>query len=238
MNESASWWTVAAVWDQLFPLRQARVNMCASLVPRGGALLDAGCGTGSLVRALLPAGVDAFGFDLDPGFVEQAKLALKTNSDRVSQGDLAAIETVFPVKVFDAIVCLGQTFPHLMTDSDIASFLEGASRRLKPGGALVLQVVADRDDRPDRTLPDLDAAGVRLQRRRILTSSDRAELHLVATNGLGDAAWKVEHRRWTPESLMAVAARFGFARDVVWADESEKPWTGAEPGWILVLSKD
>jgi len=238
MNQSASWSALADVWDELFPLRQARVELCASLSPVGGSLLDAGCATGSLVRALSARGLDARGFDLDPGFVARAKSSLSTESDRVVPGDLVAIDSVFPGLSFDVIVCLGQTFPHLLTDSDIDSFLRGSFGRLKPGGRMVLQVVADRDEHPDRTLPVLEAAGIKLQRRRILTGAERAELHLVATAGFGTASWKVEHRRWSPESLARVAAKSGFATESMMADESRSPWTGAEPGWILVLAKE
>lgn len=220
----------------MFPLRPSRVDMCQKLVPPGGTLLDAGCGTGALVRAISKRGIDVWGFDLDPGFVARARAELMTESARVVLGDLVGIGSVFPEKRFDAIVCLGQTFPHLLADSEVHAFLRGAGKRLVTGGRLVLQVVSDRDDRPDRILPVLEASGTKLHRRRILTGADRAELRLSATGEAGDVEWKVVHRRWTPESLGRFAETDGYQVSAVVADESGAAWTGAESGWLMELA--
>lgn len=235
--DNPAWGDLAEVWEQLFPVRPERVEMCLRLAGPSGAVLDAGCATGALVRNLLSRGMDARGFDLDPGFVRRARSLLEGQADRIVEGGLKDLADVHPGREFDLVVCLGQTFPHLLTDSDVRSFLEGARIRLAHGGRLVLQVVADRDDRPVRILPALESAGVRLERRRILVDANRARLELAMLWGTRETRWDAEHRRWTPEQLEATAIGCGFFCEAAWADEAGNAWTGNEPGWLLVLRR-
>jgi len=235
MPAPSVWSVLASRWEDLFPLRPARVEMCCRLSPRGGAVLDAGCGTGSLVRALLAAERDAWGFDLDQGFVEESRGRLEPLAARVVQADLREVGAVFADRRFDLVVCLGQTFPHLLSDADVRVFLEGARTRLAPDGVLSLQVVSDERTPVERKLPDLDVAGLHLERRRILVSADRAVLELRAATPDGAETWTVEHRRWTPEALSEAARGCGLRVRGVAADESGSPWTGTEAGWVLEL---
>lgn len=234
--EETVWTALARCWEDLFPLRPQRVAMCRALLPPGGRLLDAGCGTGGLVRALLDAGLDARGFDLDPGFVAVGRERLP--ADRIVVGDLRNLGDVPPGGAFDAIVCLGQTFPHLLTDSDVDAFLSGSAVRLAPGGSLRVQVVSDAHAPAERDLPTLEAAGLRLHRRRRVVAGGRAWLDLRLERAGRDDSWTVEHRVWTPEELGAAARDAGLRPTGVIADESGAPWTGREAGWILVLRKD
>ncbi len=237
-SATSPWAELASVWEELFPLRSERVDMCRSLVAPGQAVLDAGCGTGALVRALVAQGVDAYGFDLDPGFVAHAREQAGDDAERVVLWDLREISSVLSGKRFGLIVCLGQTFPHLLTDSAVRSFLAGACERLERGGRLAIQVVADRDEHPVRSLPSLEAGETRLERRRILTGPDRAVFEMEVHGRTGNLGWKVEQRRWTPDALAGFGIPVGLRSESVWADESKRDWTGNEPGWILVLRKD
>jgi len=227
------WTALARCWEELFPLRPARTAMCRALVSAGGRLLDAGCGTGSLVRALLDQGVEAWGFDLDPGFVAVGRGRLP--ADRIAQGDLRDLAEALPPGRFDAIVSLGQTFPHLLTDSDVDRFLSGARDRLLPAGSLRLQVVSDAEAPPERMLPALEVPGLRLERRRRVGAEGRAWLDLRVVRGERVDAWTVTHRIWTPDDLARTARRVGFDVAGVSADEAGTPWTGREAGWILEL---
>lgn len=230
------WAHLADHWDTLFPLRPERVEMCRKAMLPDHPVLDVGCATGGLVASLLAEGIDANGFDLDPGFVERAKSLLGSRSDRIVEGDLRALDRVHPGRAFGLVVCLGQTFPHLLTDSDVKSFFDASRARLVPGGKLILQVVADRDEQPMRTLPPLEAAGFRLERKRTLTSPDTAEFELKMIWPTGEKTWTVPHRRWTPESLESFATTTGFQTHSIWANESQNQWTGHEPGWIQAFT--
>lgn len=229
------WSALASRWDMFFPPRPARLDMCLRGLPPGGLLLDAGCSTGNLVRGLLDSGCDAWGFDLDEGTIAEAHRRLGEDAHRVVQGDLREIGNLFPGLVFDRIVCMGQTFPHLLEDSDVHAFLQGACDRLAPSGSLFIQVVSDEGAPMERRLPTIDTSDHRLHRRRILSDSNRAILELMASTPDGVFAWSIEHRRWTPDELAETAKICGLRSSGVSANESGAPWTGTEPGWILEL---
>ncbi len=206
--------------------------MCLRGLPQRGRVLDAGCSTGNLVRGLLELGCDAWGFDLDDGVVQEAKRRLGNDAHRVAQADLRNIGDVFPGMLFDRIVCLGQTFPHLLEDEHVDTFLLGARMRLTPGGRLFIQTVSDDRAPLERRLPTLEIDDLRLDRRRILQGEDRAILELRVASRDDIQFWRVEQRQWTPQGLADVASRFGLRSVAASSDESGAPWTGAEPGWI------
>lgn len=237
MPAQSVWSALASRWEELFPLQSSRLEMCRRLTSQAGSVLDAGCGTGSLVRALLAADRDAWGFDLDPMFVEEAHQRLGTHAAHVVQGDLRGIDGVFAGRSFDLVVCLGQTFPHLLKDADVLAFLSGARSRLAPGGRLLIQVVSDENVPMERRLPTLEIEGLRLDRRRVLASADRAHLELRVSSSAGFASWTVEHRRWTPGSLSEAASDAGLRTMQTWIDESGAAWNGAGAGWILELER-
>lgn len=207
--------------------------MCLRGLPQGGRILDAGCSTGDLVRGLLERGGDAWGFDLDEGVVGEARRRLGSEAHRVVQADLRDIGEVFPELRFDRIVCLGQTFPHLLEDEHVDAFLLAARMRLMPGGRLYLQVVSDERAPVERRLPTLSIDDWRLDRRRILQGDKRAVLELRVAFSDDIQFWRVEQRQWTPDGLAAFASRQGLRSVGLSSDESGAPWTGAEPGWIM-----
>ena len=66
------WSLLAAGWEELFPLRQPRLDLALGLAGPGSACLDVGCATGSLARAMALNGRIAHGLDLDPIFLAVA----------------------------------------------------------------------------------------------------------------------------------------------------------------------
>jgi hypothetical protein len=85
---------------------------------------------------------------------------------------------------------------------------------------LAIQVVADRDEHPVRSLPSLEACETRLERRRILTGPDRAVFEMEVHGRTGNLGWKVEQRRWTPDALAGFGIPVGLRSESVWADET------------------
>lgn len=231
------WTLLARAWDELFPLRPAREAMALRACPPEGAFLDAGCGSGSLVRALAARKRRAFGFDLDPEFVRIAKERSSASEAAYAISDLRSIGNVFAGESFACITCLGQTLPHLLEDDDYETFFGGAWKRLDPDGVLIVQIMNDAKAPVERTLPGLEGGGIRLERRRSQVSPTRARLDLRIESLEGAAAASVDHRVWQPEELAAFAARSGFATVATWADETGVPWQGVGSSWILVLRR-
>jgi SAM-dependent methyltransferase len=103
-------------------------------------VLDVACGTGMHAIALAGRGFSMVGTDLSPGMINQARL----------NGAAAGVEVRFEVAGFGAIsenvgercvalLCLGNSLPHLLTPSDLADTLSDFANCLQPGGMALIQ---------------------------------------------------------------------------------------------------
>jgi glycine/sarcosine N-methyltransferase len=102
-------------------------------------VLDAACGTGRHAIALARMGHQLVGTDLSSAMVEQAKenaaaAGIDVAFAMVGLGSLATLG-----KVFDAVLCLGNSLPHLLTRSAVDMALTDFAAVLRPGGLLVVQ---------------------------------------------------------------------------------------------------
>ena len=103
-------------------------------------VLDAACGTGQHALALAQRGYSVVGADLSARMIEKAK----TNAQ--AQGVQAEFVTAgfgeLQARVgdgFDAVLCLGNSLPHLLTPPDLAAALADFAACLRPGGLLLIQ---------------------------------------------------------------------------------------------------
>jgi ubiquinone/menaquinone biosynthesis C-methylase UbiE len=120
------------------PVHDYRERLILHLLKRhlqGRRVLDAGCGTGSLVCKLLDLGLDAWG--VDGSFLGLRFLTSKAQTlDTAAQADVGRIP--FSSAAFDAIVC-GEVLEHLQDD---ALAVRGFFRLLKDDGICVITVPA------------------------------------------------------------------------------------------------
>lgn len=104
-------------------------------------VLDAACGTGMHAIALTQRGFAAAGADLSAGMIEQARMNAKTAGvdirfEAAGFGDLAKN---FNAGSFDALICLGNSLPHLLLPRDLSGALRDFADVLRPGGLLLVQ---------------------------------------------------------------------------------------------------
>jgi len=102
-------------------------------------VLDSACGTGHHAIALAQQGCHVVGADLSAAMVELARQnAATAGADlafRVTGlGELATLG-----ETFDAVLCLGNSLPHLLTAQAVAEALADFAAVLNPGGLLVIQ---------------------------------------------------------------------------------------------------
>lgn len=100
---------------------------------QGDAILDVGCGLGSLLEAL-PTGIRYVGYDINPQYIEVARLR---HGERgrfycASAGDEPA---EIRQMTFDLVVAVALL--HHLTDAEADRLLRTAARLLSPGGAFV-----------------------------------------------------------------------------------------------------
>lgn len=137
---------IADVYDDIFPLDPAQAAFISSRLPPGCAILDSGCASGSLAIDLASRGFRVIGIDLSAQLIAQAQRKARALPEgRLAPEfrllDMLAARAAFPAASFQALLCLGNTLPHLSGPAQIAECLAGFRRLLKPAGLLVLQLI-------------------------------------------------------------------------------------------------
>jgi len=104
-------------------------------------VLDAACGTGMHAIALAQKGYETAGADLSAGMIERARAnAVAAEVDvRFEAAGFGELARTFAPTSFDALLCLGNSLPHLLNPADLASALTDFAACLRPGGLLLIQ---------------------------------------------------------------------------------------------------
>jgi SAM-dependent methyltransferase len=184
-------------------------------------ILDAGCGTGRHVAALLEEGYDAHGSDLSEEMLDRAREFTgrpeRFHAWALGDDPPAGLLETAP---FDAILCLGNTWPQILPDAGVASSLDAFRRLLRPGGLILigLKAVAVRRDSGDPYMPILrrerEGRPVWFIRFVEFPRDDRGicDFHMVVVGGEDEALLHVTHRMrvWSPETLAGTFTDAGF----------------------------
>ena len=128
-----------ALWAAAYPPRPHNALMevehqtVLALLPdvRGLTALDAGCGSGRYLKALIDRGARTIGMDLSAAMLERAR----ESTTRIARADLLALP--FDAMSIDLVVCglaLGDV-------AEIELALTEIARVLRPGGRVVYSVV-------------------------------------------------------------------------------------------------
>jgi SAM-dependent methyltransferase len=104
--------------------------------------LDAGCGTGFHALLLARLGVQVTAIDSSAAMVQRAMQHARDMNlvINVIESDFARLSDHVPAG-FDAVFCLGNTLPHLLSSAEVIAALGQFHSILKPGGLLVLQTL-------------------------------------------------------------------------------------------------
>lgn len=106
-------------------------------------ILDVACGTGMHCIMFAKMGYKVVGADNSPSMLEFAK----KNATKAGVKGVKFVEGEFTTltqsvkRPFNAIVCLGNSIPHLVNDDDIVVALREFYELLRPSGLLVIQTV-------------------------------------------------------------------------------------------------
>lgn len=106
----------------------------------GGRILDLGCGTGEHSRFLAAQGFDVIGVDASPSMIDKARETPVPENLQLVLGDIGELEALVEGP-FDGAICLGNTLPHVQGRRALAAFASALRRRLRDGGAFVLQIL-------------------------------------------------------------------------------------------------
>jgi len=184
-------------------------------------VLDAGCGTGRHVEALLREGFDAHGADVSEEMLEQARARTgapeRFHAWRMGEPPPASLQSA----PFDAFLCVGNVWPQITDAEEVAGALAAIRGLLRPGGIVLvgLKAVEVRRAAKDPYLPLLKRQheGRPLWFIRFVDfdtgERDLADFHMAVVGG-GDEALLHKATRirvWSPATLEAAFEKAGFA---------------------------
>ena len=126
------------------PFIEQQLQTVGGQAGRPVRVLDSACATGVHALALSQRGYAAAGADLSAGMIDRARAnaaaaGAQALFAKAGFGELARAfrgKNIFP---FDALLCLGNSLPHLLTSKDLALALSDFSRCLRPGGLVLIQ---------------------------------------------------------------------------------------------------
>lgn len=126
------------------PFIQDRLDSLDGALDRPLRVLDAACGTGMHAIALAQRGYRSAGADLSAGMIEQARenasrAAVEVSFEAAGFGELAPTFSNRGLLPFDALLCLGNSLPHLLSARELQNALDDFAACLRPGGLLLIQ---------------------------------------------------------------------------------------------------
>jgi SAM-dependent methyltransferase len=126
---------LAALYDTLHPLDQAVRDFYLPLILGAPAVLDAGCGSGALLKEARRAGHRGRLCGLDPAAAMLAQARLRDDIEW-REGDLGGVPWSGE---FDLIVMTGHAFQCLLTDAELRAALAAVRRALKRAGRFIFE---------------------------------------------------------------------------------------------------
>jgi glycine/sarcosine N-methyltransferase len=118
------------------PFLQAQLKEAGAI-----RVLDSACGTGMHAIALAQAGFDVSGADFSAGMIERARANAQAAHADVQFGvaGFGELAGAYGKKRFDAVLCLGNSLPHLLSAEQVQASLEDFAACLNPGGLVIIQ---------------------------------------------------------------------------------------------------
>jgi SAM-dependent methyltransferase len=136
---------VAAQYDRYFsgsPLFRFDTALLTHWLPRPGAMLDFGCGTGRHMAHFLARGWRVTGVDLSEHMLAEAarKTAAFGGRGRLVRANLCDLPAELLAGGFDAAVCMFSTLGMIRPAAARRAFCRDAAAALRPGGLLAVHV--------------------------------------------------------------------------------------------------
>lgn len=213
-------------------------------------ILDAACGTGMHALALAKAGYQISGADFSREMINKAKLNAKSAQLELpfETAGFGALTSVFGESRFDALLCLGNSLPHLIDDAELASALKDFFACLKPGGLLLIQnrnfdAVMTKKDRWMEAQPFQEGDEEWIFERFYDFNSDGTiGFNIVNLHRKGNAAWTSEVvstllKPQLKDDLTLKATRAGFINVRTFGTLGGDPFDAQASGNLILVAR-
>ena len=257
--------TTIAFYDALAPMFDVMTDWDARLAAEGPFLqaqldavgarrvLDAACGSGGHALWLARQGYEVAGADVSPVMIDlarqkasAARLEVELFVTDLANLQPANLERATP---YDAVLCLGNSLPHLLTQADLVAALRSMAGVLRPGGLLLLQNL-NYDLRWQKQPRWFAAQRGELDGQPVLVwrfadydvPAGRIDFH-IALFRQGESGWKVDVHT-TPQrplfqvDLLAALAEAGFGEAQTYARMTapSEPFDAEKSGDLVVVA--
>ncbi|SHF43051.1 class I SAM-dependent methyltransferase [Desulforamulus putei] len=130
-------------YDDIFPAGEEQLKFFRQVFGDLGVsrVLDLACGSGNYSLEFARWGLSVVGVDYEPDMIKLAREKARKEGLAVDfrTGDMRNLEDI--EGKFDAVICIGNSLVHLLTDKDIITALTQMKEHLYHGGTLILQTV-------------------------------------------------------------------------------------------------
>jgi glycine/sarcosine N-methyltransferase len=211
-------------------------------------VLDAACGTGQHAIALARQGYEAVGADLSAGMIAWARRSAAAEGMDIAFvgagfGHLAAVTE----GTFDAVLCLGNSLPHVLSREGLATTLQDWAALLRPGGLLFVQnrnfdrVLAEGD----RWMPPQayreDGREWLFVRFYDLREDGTLTFNMLRLRREGEGVWEqdvtsTELRPWRRAELAEAIESAGYSQIHYFGDMQGHGWAPQSPNLIVVAT--
>jgi glycine/sarcosine N-methyltransferase len=136
---------LAKYYDTLFPVSEntaAFIKSASPSPPGTGKLLDAGCGTGTLILKVHNYFKKCIGIDSDDQMIRiaESKCPGHVPIEFITM-DIRNLRKKLPPRYFNVITCLGNTLVHLRSIDEIRMAIADMEYLLSNGGVLIIQIL-------------------------------------------------------------------------------------------------
>lgn len=213
-------------------------------------LLDLGCGTGEHSRFLATRGFEVVGVDRSPAMLATALEQEPVPEVEFVEGDLSQIDQLVSGQ-FGGALCLGNTLPHLRSESELQGFLSGVRQLLDPDAPLLIQLlnyerIFQNGERhlPLNFRPDESEAIVFL---RLMDLQDNGEVLFYPTTLrlipggepplVVEAAKEVRLRGWRESELDKALQKGGFEQRQMLGSFEQEPFDPLVSRDLIVVAR-
>ena len=212
-------------------------------------VLDVACGTGQHALALAAAGFAVTATDLSAAMIEQAK----ANARRAGHRARFVVAGFGQLRArldgdFDALLCLGNSLPHVLTEAELRATLADFAAVLRPGGLVLIQ---------SRNFDAVMRARMRWIGPQGHTEGDRDRLfvrfydfnpdgtltfNVVSLTRTGGGPWSQQAeattlRPWLHGELLAALADAGFGECEAYGSMAGDPFVTETSGDLVLVAR-
>ncbi|MCE5278728.1 MAG: class I SAM-dependent methyltransferase [Planctomycetaceae bacterium] len=205
--------------------------------------VDAATGTGAYAIALAKAGVSVIGTDISAAMVDEAasaalRVGLNLHWMCVPMQDLAGrVE-----KPVDAVLCMGNSLPHLTTADEIETALTAFAKITRDGGTCVLQLLNyDRVTRLGERIVGIDRSGEQTFVRFYDFLGDQLRFNILEISWAGEQATHMLHSTtlypWKADEIAGALARCGWTNIQRFGGLDFCPYHDLKSETVLLIAK-